>query len=137
MTSEPKNRKVTLQFPLTPTAQVPFRSPFKPIVTRNDSGINVHSAAADSPGKAERERVKQASKSLLASLLDLLRPMQDWTEKAATQAQVRVFILDNLYQNLPRPLFTDAETEEIVAGCTMCGSEVRADRTWRQHDREG
>jgi type I restriction enzyme R subunit len=64
--------------------------------------------------KADRERVKQASKSLLTSLRDLLRPMQDWTEKAATQAEVRVFILDNLYRTLPRPPFTDAETEDIA-----------------------
>ena len=64
--------------------------------------------------KTDRERVKQASKSLLASLQELLRPMQDWTEKAATQAEVRVFILDSLYQSLPRPPFTEAETEEIA-----------------------
>ena len=44
-----------------------------------------------------------------ASLRDLLRPMHDWTEKAATQAEVRVFILDNLYRALPRPPFTIPE----------------------------
>jgi type I restriction enzyme R subunit len=27
---------------------------------------------------------------------------------------VRVFILDNLYRTLPRPPFTDAETEDIA-----------------------
>jgi type I restriction enzyme R subunit len=65
--------------------------------------------------KADRERLKQASRGLLSSLRDLLRPMQDWTQKAATQAEVRVFILDRLYLWLPRPPFTDAETEEIAA----------------------
>ena len=64
--------------------------------------------------KADRERLKQASKALLTSLRDLLRPMEDWTEKAATQAQVRTFILDNLYRTLPRPPFSDAETENIA-----------------------
>lgn len=64
--------------------------------------------------KAERERVKQASKSLLASLRELLRPMQGWTEKASTQAEVRVFILDSLYLGLPRPPFGEAETEDIA-----------------------
>jgi len=68
----------------------------------------------ESISKADRERLKQASKSLLASLRDLLRPMQDWTEKAATQAEVRVFILDNLYRTLPRPPFSDTETEDIA-----------------------
>jgi type I restriction enzyme R subunit len=64
--------------------------------------------------KADRERVKQASKSLLASLRELLEPMRNWTEKAATQAEVRVFILDRLYQSLPRPPFDDAETEAVA-----------------------
>jgi type I restriction enzyme R subunit len=65
--------------------------------------------------KADRERLKQASRSLLAALRDLLRPMTDWTGKAATQAQVRVFILDKLYETLPRPPFSDPETEQIAA----------------------
>lgn len=62
--------------------------------------------------KTERERVKQASKSLLSSLQGLLRPMQDWTQKAATQAEVKVFILDSLYQSMPQPPFTEDEIEE-------------------------
>ena len=41
----------------------------------------------------DRERLKQASKSLLASLKALLQPMPDWTQKEATQAEVKVFIL--------------------------------------------
>ena len=41
--------------------------------------------------------------------------MQDWTEKSATQAEVKVFILDSLYRSLPRPPFTEAETEEVAA----------------------
>jgi type I restriction enzyme, R subunit len=69
----------------------------------------------DHISKVERERLKQASRSLLSSLRDVLRPMQGWTEKAATQAQVRIFILDNVYRALPRPPFTEAETEEIAA----------------------
>jgi type I restriction enzyme R subunit len=64
--------------------------------------------------KADRERLKQASRTLLSSLRDLLRPMPGWTHKAATQAQVEVFILDNLYGALPRPPFSEAETEVIA-----------------------
>jgi type I restriction enzyme R subunit len=66
-------------------------------------------------GKAERERLKQASKSLLASLRELLRPMHDWTKNTSTQAEVKVFILDNLWQSLPRPPFTDQETEVLAS----------------------
>ena len=32
-----------------------------------------------------------------------------------TDRQVKVFILDNLYRSLPRPPFTEPETEEIAA----------------------
>ncbi|MDQ3563207.1 MAG: type I restriction endonuclease subunit R [Pseudomonadota bacterium] len=65
--------------------------------------------------KADRERLKQASKALLASLRDLLRPMHDWTQNTTTQAEVQVFILDNLWRSLPRPPFSDEETEERAA----------------------
>ena len=37
--------------------------------------------------------------------------MHDWTQNTATQAEVKVFILDNLYRSLPRPPFTDEEIE--------------------------
>jgi type I restriction enzyme R subunit len=69
----------------------------------------------DSISKADRERLKQASRTLLASLRRLLQPIEDWTQKTATQAEVRIFILDTLFQSLPRPPFTEAETEEIAA----------------------
>jgi type I restriction enzyme R subunit len=69
----------------------------------------------DRISKADRERLKQASRALLSSLQGLLRPMQDWTQKTATQAQVKVFILDSLFRSLPRPPFTEAETEETAA----------------------
>jgi type I restriction enzyme R subunit len=65
----------------------------------------------DNISKTDRERLKQASKGLLSSLQELLRPMQDWTEKAATQAEVKVFILNTLYRSLPQPPFTDEEIE--------------------------
>jgi len=64
--------------------------------------------------KTERERLKQASRSLLSSLRDLLRPMPDWTQNTATQAEVRVLILDTLWRSLPRPPFNDADTEELA-----------------------
>ena len=69
----------------------------------------------ESISKADRERLKQASRALLASLRDLLRPMHDWTQNTATQAEVQVFILDNLWQSLPRPPFTDEETEAVAS----------------------
>lgn len=63
---------------------------------------------------ADREKLKQASKSLLASLGDLLKPMHAWTQNTTTQAEVKVFILDNLWRSLPRPPFTDDEAEALA-----------------------
>lgn len=64
---------------------------------------------------ADRERVKQASKSLLESLHKLLVPMPQWPKNATTQAQVKTFILDSLYRSLPRPPFDDAETDALAS----------------------
>ena len=69
----------------------------------------------DNISQADRNRLKQASQSLLASLRALLTPMYDWTKNTSTQAEVKVFILDNLWQSLPRPPFTDQETEALAS----------------------
>jgi type I restriction enzyme R subunit len=69
----------------------------------------------DSISGADRERLKQASKSLLASLRRLLKPIHDWTQNTTTQADVKMFILDDLWRSLPRPPFTDEDTEELAA----------------------
>ena len=68
----------------------------------------------ESISKADRERLKQASKSLLASLRELLQPMHHWTQNTSTQAEVKVFILDKLWQSLPRPPFTDDDAEALA-----------------------
>ena len=65
--------------------------------------------------KVDRERVKQASKSLLAALTELLKPIPDWTRNTTTQAEVKVLILDSLWPTLPRPPFTDEDTETLAA----------------------
>jgi type I restriction enzyme R subunit len=64
--------------------------------------------------KVDRERLKQASRSLLLALQEVLRPMQNWTQKAATQAQVEVCILNNLYVALPRPPLTEGDVAAIA-----------------------
>lgn len=68
----------------------------------------------DHISKADRERLKLASKALLSSLQSLLKPMHNWTENTTTQAEVKVFLLDNLWQALPRPPFTEEETEAVA-----------------------
>lgn len=64
--------------------------------------------------KADRERVKQASKILLARLQQLLTPMGHWTRNAQTQAEVRTSILDWLYESLPQPPFTESDTDSLA-----------------------
>ena len=50
--------------------------------------------------KVQREAQKQASEGLLASLQELPAPLERWTEKAQTQAEVKVFILDQALRGL-------------------------------------
>jgi len=85
--------------------------------------------------KADRERLKQASKSLLRSLQELLKPMPNWTQNSSTQAEVKVFILDTLWQTLPRPPFSDEEAEVLAdrvydfvwsRGATTTSRDIRA-----------
>jgi type I restriction enzyme R subunit len=64
--------------------------------------------------KADRERLKQASRGLLAALRDLLKPMENWTQKEQTQAEVKVFILDRLFETLPAPPYPADETQAAV-----------------------
>lgn len=48
-------------------------------------------------GKAERERVKQASRALLALIKSRLAGVDRFWEKEQTKADVEVFILDEVY----------------------------------------
>src|SRR5215475_4844779 len=45
---------------------------------------------------------------------EVLARMPAWTQNAQTQAEVKVLVLDTLWQSLPRPPFTDQETEELA-----------------------
>ena len=64
--------------------------------------------------KADRERLKQASQGLLASLEELLKSMAQWTDTATNRADVRVHILDHLTTTLPRPPYSEAETKALA-----------------------
>ena len=68
----------------------------------------------DTISKANRERLKLASQGLLAALIAHLRPMPNWTKNTQTQADVKMFILDNLYASLPRPPFSEEDTESLA-----------------------
>ena len=78
----------------------------------------------DNLAKAERERVKQASRNLLAAIKTRLSELDRFWEKEQTKADVEVFILDEVYRSLPTPPFT-AEEKTAVA------TEVYA-HVWQQ-----
>ena len=62
----------------------------------------------------EREKIKQESRDLLAELQRLIAPLEQWTEKEQTQAEVEVFILDHVYQALPEPPYTAEDKKEVA-----------------------
>jgi len=68
----------------------------------------------DNLSKAERERVKLASRSLLESVRKLIAPLERWTEKEQTQAEVEVGILDHVFEALPTPPFTPDEKQDVA-----------------------
>jgi type I restriction enzyme R subunit len=68
----------------------------------------------DGLDKTARERVKQASRELLASIKALLAELDRFWEKEQTKADVEVFILNEVFAMLPTPPFT-AEEKKAVA----------------------
>ena len=64
--------------------------------------------------KVDRERIKQASRELLAGVLAVIAPLDRWTEKEQTQAEVETFILDHVYQALPEPPYTPADKQQVA-----------------------
>ena len=68
----------------------------------------------DGLGKADRERVKQASRDLLASIEARLRELDRFWEKEQTKAEVQVFILDEVHGSLPMPPFRSEELSGLA-----------------------
>lgn len=63
----------------------------------------------------QREQVKQASRTLLADILALISPLEQWTEKKQTQAEVETLIRDQIVKNLPEPPYTQEDKQQSVA----------------------
>ena len=65
--------------------------------------------------RTARERVKQASRTLLASIKARLAELDRFWEKEQTKADVEVFILDEVFANLPTPPFTPDEKKLVAS----------------------
>jgi type I restriction enzyme R subunit len=61
----------------------------------------------------ERERIKQSSRHLLAELRRIIAPLDQWTEKEQTQAEVETTILDRVFE-LPDPPYTEADKDALA-----------------------
>jgi type I restriction enzyme R subunit len=68
----------------------------------------------ESLSKAERNRIKDASRELLAEITRLIAPLEQWTEKEQTQAEVEVFVLDHLYSMLPDPPYSVSDKDVLA-----------------------
>jgi type I restriction enzyme R subunit len=68
----------------------------------------------DGIDKAARERVKQASRELLAAVKARLAELDRFWEKEQTKGEVETLILDHVYTSLPTPPFTDDEKKLIA-----------------------
>jgi type I restriction enzyme R subunit len=64
--------------------------------------------------KADRERLKLASQSLLAAIRAAIAPLERWTEKEQTKAEVETRIIDSVFVLLPTPPFTEAEKQAVA-----------------------
>jgi hypothetical protein len=78
----------------------------------------------DKLSHSAREQVKQASRELLTSLQSLLSRYERWAEKEQTRAEIEIFILDNLYEKLPSPPFTENDKQEAA--------QIAYQHIWRQ-----
>jgi type I restriction enzyme R subunit len=61
----------------------------------------------------ERERIKQSSRELLAELLRIIEPLDQWTEKEQTRAEVESVILDRVFL-LPEPPYTPDDKDAMA-----------------------
>ena len=65
----------------------------------------------DRISKADREKVKLASRQLYDSITRLIAARERWFAKEQTQAEVETMILDQLFVALPSPPFTEADKQ--------------------------
>jgi type I restriction enzyme R subunit len=63
---------------------------------------------------AQRERLKQASRELLAAINAQLTTLDRFWQKEQTKADVEIFILNEVFKKLPTPPFTSEEKDRIA-----------------------
>jgi len=61
----------------------------------------------------ERERIQRSSRELLAELQRIIAPLDQWTEKEQTRAEVQTVILDRVFLQ-PEPPYTPDEKDSMA-----------------------
>ena len=64
--------------------------------------------------KSDRERVKQASRDMLATIKERIAELDRFWNKDQTKGEVETLILDEVFFKLPSPAFTSTE-KQLVA----------------------
>jgi type I restriction enzyme R subunit len=67
--------------------------------------------------KADRERVKLASRELLKAVQERLALLDRFWEKEQTKGEIETLILDHVYSKLPTPPFT--EEDKLLAAANL------------------
>jgi len=89
----------------------------------------------DGLDKTSRERVKQASRELLAAIKARLAELDRFWEKEQTKADVEVFILNEVFTKLPTPPFTPQEKKSVAGNVyAHIWQQVMNSETRRQHE---
>lgn len=65
--------------------------------------------------RTNRELIKQGSRQLLAAIKQIIAPMHDWWEKEQTRAEVEVEILDQLFEVIPIPPYSEEDAQKYAA----------------------
>lgn len=60
-------------------------------------------------------RSRGSSRQLLQRLREVVKPLDQWTEKESTRAEVETEVLDEFFRLLPDPPFSSTEKEELAA----------------------
>lgn len=58
--------------------------------------------------------MKQSSRSLLSAIQTHLKNFEDWTAKEQTQADIKIFVLDQVFGSIPQPPYTEEEAERMA-----------------------
>lgn len=83
----------------------------------------------DDLNKADRERVKQASRDMLKAIKERLAELDRFWKKEQTKGEIEAFILDEIFVKLPSPPFTAEEKktgrQQRLRPCLASGDERR------------